>query len=264
MTHSNSSDLNLILDAAKQAAVIAMTYFRRSPEITIKVDASPVTEADLALDIFLHDFLRAARPDYGWLSEEREDDGSRHKTPRSFVVDPIDGTRAFIAENAEWCISIGLVEAGRPVVGVLHCPVNGTVYSAVRGQGAYKNDIALPLQSKAPHDELRVAGPKPLIRSLQADGALTVKSMPYVPSLALRLAMVADNSLDATLVKPTSAFWDIAAADLIVSEASAQLLNVDGSLVDYLAASPRLGLMLAARNNLVEPLLTVVRSRAMG
>jgi myo-inositol-1(or 4)-monophosphatase len=264
MTQSNSEDLKLILDAAKQAAGIAMTYFRRSPEITIKGDASPVTEADLAIDVFLHDFLRAARPDYGWLSEEREDDGSRHKTARSFVVDPIDGTRAFIAETGEWCISIGLIEAARPVVGVLYCPVNDVTYSAAKGQGASKNGVALSKQTQAAQAELRVAGPKPLIRALQDNGAFATKPMPYVPSLALRLAMVADGSLDATLVKPKSAFWDIAAADLIVAEAGAQLLNVDGSPVDYTAASPKLAMMLAARNNLIEPLLAVVRAGAMG
>ena len=141
MINSSSADLDLILDAAMEASGIAMDYFRRSPDITIKGDDSPVTEADLAIDTFLHDLLRTARPDYGWLSEERDDDGSRNRAKRSFVVDPIDGTRAFIAETAEWCISIGLVEAGRPIIGVLCCPVSNTVYSAVKGQGAYLGDF---------------------------------------------------------------------------------------------------------------------------
>ena len=264
MTTSNTEDLSLILDAAKQAAAIAMSYFAKAPEITIKGDASPVTEADLAIDVFLHDYLRAARPNYGWLSEEREDDGSRHSANRSFVVDPIDGTRAFIAETAEWCISIGLIEAGRPVIGVLFCPVSGMIYSAAQGQGAFRNGVALSNQNQVEHSGLRIAGPKPLIRALQENSGIAVKPMPYVPSLALRLAMVADSSLDATLVKPKSAFWDIAAADLIVAESGARLLNIDGSPVDYTASSPKLGPMLAARNHLVETLLTVVRTVAMG
>lgn len=264
MTHSNNDDLDLILDAAKQAAVIAMEFFRRAPEITIKGDASPVTEADLAIDAFLHDFLRVHRPDYGWLSEERADDGSRHNAARSFVVDPIDGTRAFIAETDEWCISIGLVEAGKPIAGVLHCPASNTMYHAVTGQGAFRNGALLSKTQASANSALRIAGPKPLIRAFQEHSRLDIKPMPYVPSLALRLAMVADGSLDATLVKSKSAFWDIAAADLIVSESGAQLLTEAGSPVDYAAASPRLGAMLAARNNLIEPLLAVVRSTAMG
>jgi myo-inositol-1(or 4)-monophosphatase len=241
-----------------------MKYFGLSPEITIKGDASPVTEADLAIDVFLHDYLRAERPDYGWLSEEREDDGSRHKASRSFVVDPIDGTRAFIAETAQWCISIALVEAGRPVVGVLLCPASGIIYTASKGQGGFRSGAALSKTQQSNKAELQVAGPKPLIRALQEQSNLAVRPMPYVPSLALRLAMVADGSLDATLVKPKSAFWDVAAADVIVSESGAQLLNVDGLPIDYAAASPKLGAMLAARNNFIEPLLAVVRSTVMG
>ena len=257
--YSNPDDLALVLEAAKHAAAIAMTYFRRAPEITIKGDASPVTEADLAIDVYLHDFLRGARPSYGWLSEEREDDGSRHQAARSFVVDPIDGTRAFIAETDEWCISIGLVEAGRPVVGVLFCPVSGAVYTAIQGGGAFLNGIQLEPENRQ-NFEFCIAGPKPLIRALQEQSTKPIKSMPYVPSLALRLAMVAEGSLDATLVKPESAFWDIAAADVIVDEAGRQLLNLDGTQVDYAAKSPKLGPMLATSNSHIEPILAVVRN----
>jgi myo-inositol-1(or 4)-monophosphatase len=263
-SHLNQADLDLILEAAKHAAAIAMSFFAKAPEITIKGDASPVTEADLAIDAYLHDVLRAARIDYGWLSEEREDDGSRHHAARSFVVDPIDGTRAFIAETAEWCISIGIIEAGRPVVGVLYCPVSNVIYTASKGQGAFRNGLRLEIVQPKLGAELRMAGPKPLIRALQEQNGPAMKSMPYVPSLALRLAMVADGGLDATLVKPKSAFWDIAAADVILEEAGGQLVNVDGSPVDYAAASPKLGTMLAAKGNQIEPILKVVRTLSMG
>ena len=262
--HQSTADLELVLDAATKAAAIAMLYFGKAPEITIKGDASPVTEADLAIDAFLHDYLRAARPDYGWLSEERADDGSRLKAKRSFVVDPIDGTRAFIAETAQWCISIGVIEDGRPVAGVLHCPVNGAVYHAGATQRAALNGVALAQTTEKSNPELRIAGPKVLLRALQEQNIFAIKAMPYVPSLALRLAMVADGSMDATLVKPQSAFWDIAAADLILEEAGCQLANLDGSPVDYTAASPKLGMMLAARRDQMAPLLAVVRTVAMG
>jgi myo-inositol-1(or 4)-monophosphatase len=260
---TNQADLQLILEAAKRAASIAMSFFSKAPEITIKGDASPVTEADLAIDAYLHDFLRGQRPDYGWLSEEREDDGSRHKAARNFVVDPIDGTRAFIAETDEWCISVGIVETGRPVVGVLLCPVNNVVYSAVKGHGALRNERRLE-PKYIQGSELRIAGPKPLIRVMQEQNTISVKSMPYVPSLALRLAMVAEGKLDATLVKPKSAFWDIAAADLILEEAGCNLVNLDRSPVDYSAISPKLSAMLAAGANQIDPILKVVRTLSMG
>ncbi len=257
--YTNQDDLALVFEAAKHASSIAMSYFRRAPDVTIKGDASPVTEADLAIDIYLHDFLRSARPNYGWLSEEREDDGSRHKSSRNFVVDPIDGTRAFIAETSEWCISIGLVEAGRPVVGVLFCPVNNSVYHAVKGQGSFFNDVRLQIGLEQ-NVEFRIAGPKPLIRAMQEQNEVAIKSMPYVPSLALRLAMVADGQLDATVVKPKSALWDIAAADIIMSEAGCSLVNLQGAPVDYAAASPKLSTLLAASNAKIDPILAVVRT----
>jgi myo-inositol-1(or 4)-monophosphatase len=260
---SFATDLSLIDEAAIMAGGIALSFFAKAPEITIKGDASPVTEADLAIDVFLHDHLRDARPKYGWLSEEREDDGSRHTSDRSFVVDPIDGTRAFIAETGEWCISIGLIEGGRPVAGVLYCPVTQNTYSASVGQGALRNGMKLHVK-QAFGAELRMAAPKQVIRALQEQNKFVVKAMPYVPSLALRLAMVADNGLDATLVKPNSAFWDIAAADVILSEAGGRLSNMDGSVVDYSAVSPKLGTMLAAGRHQVEPILTVVRTLTMG
>lgn len=260
---SYDDDLALILEAAKQAASIALKHFRKSPDVILKADASPVTAADLAIDAYLHDTLRAARPHYGWLSEERDDDGSRHQHLRSFVVDPIDGTRAFIGETEEWCISIGLIENGRPVVGVLFCPVTNTVYRATAGQGAVRNETRLALRQNY-SSTLRVAGPKPMIRALQEKTNWPIKAMPYVPSLALRLAMVAEGTLDATLVKPNSAFWDIAAANLLVNETNCRLMNLTGHDVDYAAASPKLGAMMAAPAAETETILAVVRTLSIG
>ncbi|MGL4406729.1 MAG: inositol monophosphatase family protein, partial [Notoacmeibacter sp.] len=151
----------------------------------------------------------------------------------------------------------------RPVLGVLYCPVSNAVYSAIAGQGAFKGDTQLKVAGST-HSLMRIAGPKPMIRALEEESQIKIKSVPYVPSLALRLAMVADGSLDATLVKPRSAFWDIAAADVIVSEAGCSLIDLDGSQVDYSKTSPKLGAMLAAQNQRLHSILTVVRSLSIG
>src|SRR5690606_32518652 len=115
--------LNLIRDAARDAAAIALRYFRKDPQVWWKEGISPVSEADFEVDRFLRERLTAARPDYGWLSEETADNAERLSARRTFVVDPIDGTRAFINGLETWCISIAVVEDGRPVAGVLNCPV---------------------------------------------------------------------------------------------------------------------------------------------
>jgi myo-inositol-1(or 4)-monophosphatase len=259
-----ADDLDLLRAAAREAATIAMRYFGRALQVSFKGDASPVSEADLAIDRHLQVMLTGARPDYGWLSEESADDGSRLTAKRCFIVDPIDGTRAFIGETPEWCISIGLVEDGRPVAGVLHCPVSGDVYAASAGGGAFRNARQLGGGSDARYGmERRFAAPPGALRKLEsALGQFT--RHPYVPSLALRLAYVADATIDGTLVKPRAAFWDVAAADIILAEAGGKLVSPEGAMIDYAAPGVTLGAMVAARPPHFDSLLAIVPAVMMG
>jgi myo-inositol-1(or 4)-monophosphatase len=139
LSHSLEEDLELIRVAAEEAGKIAMGYFGRDPEVWLKAGVSPVSEADYAVDAFLKGSLRAARPDYGWLSEETVDTPDRLTANRTFVVDPIDGTRAFLERRDVWCVSIAVVENGRPLAGVLDCPAREEVYVAAPGKGATLN-----------------------------------------------------------------------------------------------------------------------------
>ncbi|MGO4842995.1 inositol monophosphatase family protein, partial [Rhizobiaceae sp. 2RAB30] len=92
-------------------------YFKRNPQTWLKGGHSPVSEADYAVDHYLRETLTAARPDYGWLSEETADTPARLEARRTFVVDPIDGTRAFLEGASTWCVSIAVVEDGEPLAG---------------------------------------------------------------------------------------------------------------------------------------------------
>ena len=254
-------DLALMREAARVGAAIAMTHFSSGVGVHWKGDRSPVSEADLAIDRELHDRLRAARPDYGWLSEERPDDGSRRTARRSFVLDPIDGTRAFIADRPDWCISLGLVEDGRPVAGLLVEPATENEYSACRGQGAYLNDKRLALPVAEPRAIPVYAGPRDAMAALSHHLEYTRHA--YVPSLALRIAMVARGELDGTLVRKNSALWDIAAADLILEEAGGRLTGENRKPVAYGAPEVKLGAMVAAADPHFEPLLRVVEQGAL-
>jgi myo-inositol-1(or 4)-monophosphatase len=238
-----------------------MRYFRQAPQVHIKGDTSPVTEADLAIDAFLHDRLRAACPAHGWLSEERPDEGSRLSAPRSFIVDPIDGTRAFVAETADWCISIGIVEAGRPVAGVLFRPVSGVLYSASQGDGAFRDGQPLHMTER-PDAVLNIAGPGLVVRDLATALGRAVHRVPPAASLALRLAHVADGTLDATVVKPRAALWDIAAADIILCEAGGMLAELEGSMPDYAKPTVHLGAMSAAERAFQPKLANALRQLA--
>lgn len=253
-----AEDMALLHDAAARAGEIAMGYFRRTPDVWMKAGQSPVSEADIAVDTYLKETLLAARPDYGWLSEETVADTSRLKAARSFVVDPIDGTRAFINGEDTWCVSVAVVETGRPVAGVLICPVKDEVFAATLGGEATLNGRAIRVRenAKAPV----VAAPKKLDEEMKA--ALgDARLLPYIPSLAYRVALVAAGRIDATLVKPNAHDWDIAAADLILRMAGGELLTPQGEPPAYARAASRHGALIAASGGFLARLVAEVRRR---
>ncbi len=225
-------DLALITGLATRGGAIAMDYFGDDPKVWMKEGQSPVSEADFAVDTFLKQELLAVRPDYGWLSEETADDeAGRIGRTRTFVVDPIDGTRGFLAGSKQWCVSIGIVEAGRPIAGVLFCPALGETYTAATGSGAWLEGQALACVE--PPEMLRVTGPRGLQTSLLKALDGKVERVPYVPSLAYRIAMVAAGRVDLGLARSGPKDWDLVAADLILHEAGGRLTTLDGAVPIY-------------------------------
>ena len=111
-----------LVAAVREAGSLALKTFRGQPKSWIKGKSSPVSEADLAVDALLRERLLTIH-DAGWLSEETEDDPARLERTEVWVVDPIDGTRAYLAGSSDWTISAALVSGGRPVVGALYAPV---------------------------------------------------------------------------------------------------------------------------------------------
>ncbi len=222
----------LIVAAAKEAGRIGLSYFGKdSTNVWYKSGNSPVSEADKAIDEYLGNTLLAAKPDHGWLSEETEDNNARLEKSRVFIVDPIDGTRGFIAGKAEWCVSIAIVEDGLPVEGVLCCPAMGKTIYAARGRGVYCDGARLLDRSerKTP----RVTGSKKLIehmRNIDGFGAVVTD---FIPSLAYRLSLVALGELDGAFARPGASEWDVAAADVILSEAGCKLADKQGNTLSY-------------------------------
>ncbi|MBS3647389.1 3'(2'),5'-bisphosphate nucleotidase CysQ [Pseudaminobacter sp. 19-2017] len=254
------ADLDLLRDAASQAGKIAMRFFRQDPEVWMKAGSSPVSEADFAVDRFLRENLLAARPDYGWLSEETADSAARLDAARTFVVDPIDGTRGFLQGLDLWCVSLAVVENGRPIAGVLECPARRHTYWALPGRGAFRN--ASRLKVRRPGNEVEIAGPKPMLEGLPRSWQERLKRVGHIPSLAYRIARIADGSLDATFVKPNSHDWDLAAADLILSEAGGTV--VDGRRERPTYAGPKVshGALAAGSGELLESMAGVIARQA--
>lgn len=251
-----SADLPLIREAAEEAGRIAMRFFMRNPEVWMKSGQSPVSEADYAVDTYLRQTLLAARPDYGWLSEETVDSPARLGSRRTFVVDPIDGTRAFLDGRSTWCVSIAVVENGVSLSGVLECPVKNETFWAETGKGAFKNGTAIHVNP--PGDGLTIAGPKHLIAATPEDWRSRFRTVSYIPSLAYRVAMVANGELDGSFVKPNSHDWDLAAADLMLREAGGLLLDRHGKTLHYAGPNPRHGVLAAGSGALLQAMMAVI------
>jgi myo-inositol-1(or 4)-monophosphatase len=227
-------DLELICDAARQAGKVALGYFRRSPEVWWKNEGrSPVSAADFAANETLATILRAARPDYGWLSEETDDDAARLTCETLFVVDPIDGTRGFLDGHDRWCVSVAVVSKGRPVASALFAPALDELFAACRDGAAFKNDVEIAVSDRCPPQMSRLSSTEEMLTGLDPAFRQTVERANHVPSLAYRLAMVADGRLEGTLVKRNSHDWDLAAADLILERAGGALVDLEGKPLIY-------------------------------
>ncbi len=251
------ADLELLQAAAREAGRIAGRYFRRNPEVWYKDGKSPVSEADMAVDRFLKGELLAARPDFGWLSEETAEEPDQALRETYFVVDPIDGTRAFLKGLPTWCVSIAIVSEGRPVAGVLDCPEMDEVYLAAAQSGAHLNGRQISVGG--PSTKPTVAGPDSMIDALPKGVRKGINRHPYIPSLAYRIAMVANGSIDATFVRPNAHDWDIAAAELVLQEAGGSIKMAGGNAPRYGLAGSRQGAMVAGSGDLLDRLHETIR-----
>ena len=231
-----SADLALIREASAEAAALALRMQGEDVEAWQKGDGSPVSRADIAADRILRERLTAVRPDYGWLSEETMDNPDRLARSRVFVVDPIDGTRGYLAGGAEWCVAVALVEDGRPVLAALEAPARNERYWAAAGEGAWLNDRRLRIDCAADLAGARLAGTR---RAAERLGDLGADIATYIPSLALRLAMVAAGGLDGSIAHGGAKDWDLAAAELIVLEAGGAVTDAYGTSLAYNRADVR-------------------------
>jgi len=240
-----SRDAELLKDTVREAGVLALSLFRTELRNWTKGASSPVSEADIAVNDLLEARLRAATPDYGWLSEESVDDDERLGRRLTWIVDPIDGTRGYLAGREDWCVSVALVEDAAPVLAAVFVPVAGEFFFAARGHGATLNDQPIRATSGTRIDFSRLAGPKPLVERLNiAPGEIALH--PRIGSLALRLCRVAQGELDAAFAGGNSHDWDLAAADLIVQEANGRMTALSGEGILYNRREATHGVLVAA------------------
>jgi myo-inositol-1(or 4)-monophosphatase len=243
---SLDEDYELLKVAARDAGELALTYFRQSLLVNKKPDGSEVSEADLAVDAALKLDLMTKRRDYGWLSEETADDGERLKHRRVWMVDPIDGTNAFLRHVAEWTVSAALVEDGVPVLGVVFNPATQQFFSAMRGKGAFLNDKPIKASEKSTLDGALLIASGGLFKKKIWKEPWPEVNTRWVNSVAYRLALVACGEADATISLSGKCEWDLAAAAVIVSEAGGIISDHHGRSHPYNSPSPRLPSLVAS------------------
>ncbi len=241
---SLARDALLLRDTVREAGQLALSMFGTDVRNWIKGASSPVSEADMATNELLERRLRPARPDYGWLSEESADDQARLSKRRVWIVDPIDGTRSYLAGRSDWCVSVALVEDAAPILAAVFVPVSDEFFFAARGQGTTLNGVKVRAASGTALDFLRVAGPKPLVERLASSKEITLH--PRIGSLALRLCRVAHGALDAAFAGGQSRDWDLAAAHLIVQEADGSMTALSGDTIRYNRPDVVHGILVAA------------------
>jgi myo-inositol-1(or 4)-monophosphatase len=223
-------------------------------------DNSPVSEGDIAVNDFLRARLNALAPGAGWVSEETDEQPDQQATSSVWIVDPIDGTRAYISGRADWTISVALADAGRPLLAALYAPVTEEMFLAVRGQGATLNGEPITTSGGAQLAGARFAGPKRYLDRLTGLSP-QILAQPKVFSLALRLARVAHGELDAAFASGGSHAWDLAAADLLVHEAGGVMTDFAGRPLRYDRPHAVHGALIAAGPARHGTLIDLVRDR---
>ena len=226
--------LEAIVREAGRIAMASWPGDGHQVEVWEKKPGDPVSEIDLAVDKFLKRELGALLPSAGWLSEETADAPERLDGGLLWLVDPIDGTRDYVRGRKGWAVSVALISAGRPLLGMLSAPARQQFWQGEAGRGSWRNGERLVASAR---QELSGARVPARITSPGEDGDLVPVEQPN--SIALRMAMVAADEADLVATMRWGFEWDIGAAALIAREAGAVVTDVFGQPLNYNKRNPR-------------------------
>lgn len=231
-------ELTQLSTAMKKAGQRALELSRKGFDVQTKKDRSPVTTADLEVNRILHEMQKTHFPNDGWLSEETPDDQARLDKSRVWIVDPIDGTKAYVNKLPEYCISVGLIEAGMPVLAAILNPSTDELFTAILGQGLRLN--GQPMTPASPPGERSEVMVSPWEyrggRWTDLDGRIQCRPM---LSIAHALALVAAGRVQATLTIEPENEWDLAAGVLLVQESGGTVADAEGRPFTFNQPNPR-------------------------
>ncbi len=258
MSNSLKADRDLLSGAVRKAGALALDYFHKGAKSWEKEKGHPVTEADIAVNDLLHEHLAGSRPDYGWLSEETADNPERLNKKRVWIVDPIDGTRAFMKGLAEFSVCAALVEEGRPVLGVVFNPASEEFFEARLGQGATLNDEPIAIGTGARLKDAHFLTSERTFKRKDWPRPQQSFRRTWMSSIAYRMAIVATGRFDVAISLAPKSDWDIAAAELIMTEAGALCTDRKGQSFTYNQPIPRQNSVVGAAPALHAELLAML------
>lgn len=252
--------------AARAAGEIIRAVYKTQYTVDYKKNDSPVTIADRDANQKIHTTLTQAFPDDGWLSEETVDSPTRLSRQRVWVVDPLDGTKEFIDKIPEFAVSIGLVEAGTPILGVIYNPALDELFWSIRGQGAWCVTPSLPEQ------RLQVTTTARLANATVLSSRSETKRGEWKPftslfqarptgGMAHKLITVARGEADATFTLIPKNEWDLCAGALLLEEAGGKITNLRGKTVIFNQPSTLLQGLVASNMSLYPQLMSVITPR---
>ncbi len=224
-------DFDEIIAIAREAGDLAMRQWQAGKSAKKTWEKSPgqiVSEADIAVDRFLRERLEAQLPEAGWLSEETAEDQSLSGRDMAWVVDPIDGTKDFVKGETGWAVSIALVQNGAPVFGILEAPAMEETWIAKAGSHTEVNGRSLKASTRDRYDGSRIP-----LGDVDLPKEIKLAPVTKPNSIALRLAMVADDRADLVVSTRWGSEWDIAAAHVIAEEAGAIVTDAHGKELRY-------------------------------
>ena len=244
----------------REAGALSLRYFRHDPEAWEKKPGDPVSEADLAVNDLLRERLRTRHPDDGWLSEESADEPARLTARRVWIVDPIDGTRPFLRGRPEFAVCAGLAVDGRPRLAAVFNPATDEFFDALAGGGARCNGVAIAVSDRAELAGAHISSNQTTVTRHLAEPDGAPIRIAKLGSIAYRLALVARGRHDACVSLAGKSDWDLAAAELLVSEAGGRVTDPSGEPFQYNRESIRHPGVIAAGPKLHAVLMATLRA----
>jgi myo-inositol-1(or 4)-monophosphatase len=252
-------ELTVAIEAARAAGAIVRGWYEGNYTVREKAHDSPVTEADLEANTCIDAAIRAAFPDDGWLSEETRDSGERLGKRRVWVVDPLDGTKEFIHHIPEFCVCIGLVEAGVPVVGVEYNPVRDELFAGARGAGVTLNGAPVRVSTQPDLAAACVLTSRSEADRGEWEEFRSELRLELTGSVAYKLALIAAGRGDATFSLTPKNEWDICAGAALLSEAGGRITDRHGQPLRFNRRDTRLPGIIASNAALYTPIVELLR-----